>query len=151
MRRVKTVLVTGGAGYVGSHACKALAKKGHEPIVYDNLSRGHDWAVKWGPLEKGDISDIVRLHDVLERHRPAAVMHFAAYIEAGESMRSPGLFFANNVSGSLNLIEASVRHGVTRMDTSRPTWQPVAGALSTVTGARSRFQAIVFICVLLLQ
>lgn len=92
------ILVAGGAGYVGSHACKALAKKGHEPIVYDNLSRGHDWAVKWGPLEKGDISDIVRLHDVLERHRPAAVMHFAAYAYVGESVADPLRYYQNNAA-----------------------------------------------------
>ena len=73
------VLVTGGAGYIGSHACKALAAAGYEPIVYDNLGRGHRWAVKWGPLEEGDISDTPRVMEVIERHQPAALMHFAAY------------------------------------------------------------------------
>ncbi|MGA8323719.1 MAG: UDP-glucose 4-epimerase GalE [Xanthobacteraceae bacterium] len=104
------ILVAGGAGYVGSHACKALAKKGHEPIVYDNLSRGHDWAVKWGPLEKGDISDVVRLHDVLERHRPAAVMHFAAYAYVGESVADPLRYYQNNVGGSAALLRALVAY-----------------------------------------
>ena len=73
------ILVTGGAGFIGSHACKALAKSGYLPIAYDNLSRGHREAVKWGPLEVGDIADTKRLRAVLEQYRPVAVMHFAAY------------------------------------------------------------------------
>jgi hypothetical protein len=73
---VMKILVTGGAGYVGSHACKALAAKAFEPVAYDNLSRGHRWAVKWGPLEEGDIRDEDRLGEVLDRHQPAAVNAF---------------------------------------------------------------------------
>src|SRR5438874_8272338 len=75
------VLVTGGAGYVGSHACKALASAGYTPVAYDNLVHGHEWAVRWGPLEKGDILDRVRLDEVLGKYRPEAVMHFAARSE----------------------------------------------------------------------
>ena len=64
------VLVTGGAGYIGSHVCKALAEAGHQPVCFDTLEKGHDWAVRWGPLERGDIGDAARLDDVLSRHRP---------------------------------------------------------------------------------
>src|SRR5438876_12125578 len=73
------ILVTGGAGYIGSHVCKALAAKGHVPITYDDLSRGNRWAVKWGPLLEGDIADAVRLRAALEQYRPAALMHLSAY------------------------------------------------------------------------
>src|SRR6266540_1830927 len=80
------ILVTGGAGYIGSHACKALAAGGFGPITYDNLSRGNRWAVKWGPFEEGDIGDVERVRSVLEKYRPAALMHFAAYAYVGESV-----------------------------------------------------------------
>jgi len=73
------ILVTGGAGYIGSHACKALAAAGYLPIAYDNLSRGNRWAVKWGPLEEGDIADAARVRAVLEKYRQAGLMHFAAF------------------------------------------------------------------------
>ena len=103
------VLVTGGAGYIGSHACKALAAAGYEPIVYDNLGRGHRWAVKWGPLEEGDISDTPRVMEVIERHQPAALMHFAAYTYVGESVTDPLLYYRNNVAASAALIDAVVK------------------------------------------
>jgi UDP-arabinose 4-epimerase len=83
------ILVTGGAGYIGSHACKVLARRGFEPIVFDNLSRGNRRAVKWGPLELGDIGNSVRLRTVLEQYHPAALMHFAAYAYVGESVEDP--------------------------------------------------------------
>jgi UDP-arabinose 4-epimerase len=73
------ILVTGGAGYIGSHVCKALAAKGYVPITFDNLSRGNLWAVKWGVLERGDIADADQLRLVLEKYKPGALMHFAAY------------------------------------------------------------------------
>jgi len=103
------VLVTGGAGHIGSHACKALAAAGYEPIVYDNLGRGHRWAVKWGPLEEGDISDTPRVMEVIERHQPAALMHFAAYTYVGESVTDPLLYYRNNVAASAALIDAVVK------------------------------------------
>jgi UDP-arabinose 4-epimerase len=109
-----TVLVTGGAGYIGSHACKALRQAGFTPIAYDNLSRGHAWAVKWGPLEQGDISDPAGLDAVMAKHRPVAVMHFAAYCYVGESVAEPALYYRNNVAGSLCLLEAMRRGGVAR-------------------------------------
>lgn len=105
------VLVTGGAGYIGSHVCKALAAKGHEPIAYDNLSRGHAWAVKWGPLERGDIADTARLDEVVARYEPAAVMHFAAYAYVGESCAEPLLYYRNNVGGSEALLRTVAAHG----------------------------------------
>lgn len=107
-----TVLVTGGAGYVGSHACLRLSEAGFTPVVYDNLSNGHCEFVRWGPLEQGNILDAVRLDEVFAKHRPAAVLHFAALIEVGESIRAPGAFYENNVAGALNLIQATRRAGV---------------------------------------
>jgi len=102
------ILVTGGAGYIGSHACKALAARGFEPIVYDNLSRGNRWAVRWGPLEIGDIADATRLRAVLEQYRPAALIHFAAYAYVGESVAFPLLYYRNNVSGTCTLLETLI-------------------------------------------
>jgi UDP-glucose-4-epimerase GalE len=98
------ILVTGGAGYIGSHACKALAAGGFEPVTYDNLSRGNRWAVKWGPLETGDIGDQARLRSVLDQHQPAAVIHFAAFAYVGESVDNPNLYYQNNVCGSATLL-----------------------------------------------
>ena len=109
---LSTVLVTGGAGYVGSHACKALRAAGYEPVTYDNLSRGHRWAVQWGPLEEGDLADGARLRAVLARHRPQAVMHFAALAYAGESVAEPLAYYRANTAGTLNLLEAMQEHGV---------------------------------------
>jgi UDP-arabinose 4-epimerase len=102
------ILVTGGAGYIGSHACKLLAAKGFEPIVYDNLSRGNRWAVKWGPLEVGDIADSIRLRAVLEEYRPAALMHFAAYAYVGESVEFPLLYYRNNVGGTSSMLQTLI-------------------------------------------
>lgn len=106
------ILVTGGAGYIGSHACKALAAKGFEPVTVDNLSRGNRWAVKWGPLEKGDISDSRRLRQILDFYQPCAVMHFAAFAYVGESMENPLLYYQNNVGGSAALLYAIVESRV---------------------------------------
>jgi len=107
-----TVLVTGGAGYVGSHACKEIAGAGYLPVTYDNLERGNDWAVKWGPLERGDILDRKRLASVLDTHKPVAVMHFAAYAYVGESVAEPSMYYRNNVGGALVLLEEMLRAGV---------------------------------------
>jgi len=94
------ILVTGGAGYIGSHACKELAATGYVPIAYDNLSRGNRWAVKWGPLEVRDIADPARVRAVLEKYRPAALMHFAAYAYIGESVEQPLLYTGRNRRGA---------------------------------------------------
>ena len=106
-----SVLVTGGAGYIGSHACKVLKEAGYLPVTYDNLSTGWQDAVKYGPFERGDLADRDRLDHVFATYRPAAVMHFAALSLVGESMRAPGLYWRSNVEGSLTLIEAAVEAG----------------------------------------
>ena len=105
------VLVTGGAGYIGSHACKALKQAGYEPVTFDNLITGWQDAVKFGPFEQGDLLDRDRLDAVFAAHKPIAVMHFAALSQVGESMTNPGMYWRNNVVGSLNLIEAAVAAG----------------------------------------
>jgi len=110
-----TVLVTGGAGYVGSHVCKVLARHGHLPVTYDNLSRGHAAAVKWGPLETGDLADRARLDMVFQRWRPVGVLHFAAFAYVQESMADPGMYYRNNVGGTLSLLEAMRNAGVGRL------------------------------------
>ena len=105
------ILVTGGAGYIGSHACKALKAAGYTPVTYDNLVTGWRDAVKFGPFEQGDLSDRARLDEVFARYRPAAVMHFAALSQVGEAMSEPGRYWRNNVAGSLTLIEAACAAG----------------------------------------
>src|SRR5437870_2913834 len=100
------VLVTGGAGYIGSHTAKVLARSGFEPIVLDNLSTGHRGAVKWGPLVEGDISDSELIREVIETHRIQAVVHFAGLAYVGESVRRPRQYFETNVSGTLKLLDA---------------------------------------------
>lgn len=102
----KAVLVTGGAGYVGSHACKALAASGYLPVSYDDLSFGHARAVRWGPFERGNLHDRTRLDEVIARYRPFAVIHLAAFAYVGESVSDPGRYYRNNVAGSLTLLEA---------------------------------------------
>jgi UDP-arabinose 4-epimerase len=111
----RTVVVTGGAGYIGSHACKALARAGYLPVSYDNLVYGHDWAVRWGPLEVGDLLDRAALDGVFRKYAPQAVMHFAAYAYVGESVENPGKYYRNNVAGSLTLLEAMRDHAVRRL------------------------------------
>jgi UDP-arabinose 4-epimerase len=106
------ILVAGGAGYIGSHICKALARAGHTPITYDNLCFGHEGAVRWGPLERGDILDRCRLNEVFEQYKPTAVVHLAAFAYVGESVVDPGRYYRNNVVGSLTLLEAMRDHGV---------------------------------------
>ena len=107
-----SILVTGGAGYVGSHACKALAAAGYRPLVYDSLSRGHRGAVKWGPLVEGDLHDRDRLAATMRSHRVEAVMHFAAFAYVGESVACPQLYYRNNVVGTLSLLDAMREAGV---------------------------------------
>jgi UDP-glucose 4-epimerase len=102
------VLVTGGAGYIGSHACKALKAAGFTPVTYDNLVTGWQDSVKFGPFEQGDLLDRARLDQVFSQYQPVAVMHFAALSQVGESMQEPGKYWRNNVLGSLTLIEAAV-------------------------------------------
>lgn len=109
------VLVVGGAGYVGSHTAKALARAGHQPVVLDNLRGGHRWAVRWGPLVETDLADRDSLRSVFHQYGIGAVMHFAALIEAGESVREPAKYFRNNVVNTLNLLDAMREAGVNRI------------------------------------
>ena len=106
------VFVTGGAGYIGSHVVKALGGEGHEILVYDNLSTGHDWAVLSGRLVQGDLADPVFLNRAIGEFRPDAVIHFAASIQVEESVRKPLSYYRNNVANTLNLLDAMTENGV---------------------------------------
>jgi UDP-glucose 4-epimerase len=108
---MSNILVTGGAGYIGSHACKALKAAGYTPVTFDNLVTGWQDAVKFGPFEQGDLLDRARLDEVFAKYQPQAVMHFAALSQVGEAMAEPGKYWRNKVSGSLTLIEAAVEAG----------------------------------------
>jgi UDP-glucose-4-epimerase GalE len=109
----RAVLVTGGAGYIGSHAAKALHRAGYRVVVYDNLVAGHRAAVKYGELVVGDIADVAALRDALRRHEIAGVMHFAAFLDVGESVRDPAKYYRNNVVGALSVLEAMAAESVT--------------------------------------
>jgi UDP-arabinose 4-epimerase len=106
------VLVTGGAGYVGSHTCKALAKAGFEPVSFDDLRRGNRWAIRWGPHVEADLADRAAIVGALRQYEIGAVIHFAAYAYVGESMLDPALYFRNNVANSVTLLEAMAEAGV---------------------------------------
>lgn len=106
------ILVTGGAGYIGSHTCKALALAGHEVRVYDNLSTGFRGLVKWGELTEGDILDTERLEACLRDWRPDGIIHFAAFSQVGESVGNPVKYIRNNVAGTLSILEAMHAAGV---------------------------------------
>lgn len=109
---LNTVLVTGGAGYIGSHTCMRLAEAGFQPVVFDNLSNGHREAVQWGPLEEGDVRSPAEVQRALERWRPIGVIHFAALIEVGLSFDQVSDFYAVNVGGALNVLAAMSAAGV---------------------------------------
>lgn len=111
----QSVLVTGGAGYIGSHACKALAQAGYVPVTYDNLSRGHRHAVRWGPLVQGEIADRAAVAAALKAHGISSVMHFAAFAYVGESGTDPALYYRNNVIGTLALLDAMRDAGADRI------------------------------------
>ncbi|WP_245619853.1 UDP-glucose 4-epimerase GalE [Desulfobacter vibrioformis] len=105
-----SILVTGGAGYIGSHTCKILALHGYTPVVLDNLVHGHEWAVNWGPLVVGDLSSREVLDRVFKVHNPSAVIHLAAFAYVGESVIDPSKYYTNNVICALNLLDAMRRH-----------------------------------------
>jgi len=115
MTKQPSVLVTGGAGYVGSHVCKALHRSGLAPVTLDNLSTGHRQAVKWGPLEVGDVRDEDFVAEIMIRHKVTAVLHFAALSLVGESATRPREYYDNNVNGALSLVAAMGRCGVSRI------------------------------------
>lgn len=109
------VLVTGGAGYIGSHTCKLLAEAGHIPVVFDNFSTGHRWLARYGPVVEGDIADKAAIAAAIADHAPDAVIHFAASAYVGESMRHPLRYFRNNVAGTLNLLDAMAEAEVAKL------------------------------------
>jgi len=111
----ENILVTGGAGYIGSHACKVLAQAGYTPVTFDNLVYGHEWAVRFGPFVQADIQDRAALDRAFAEYRPAAVLHFAAFTYVGESVTDPGKYYRNNAAGTLNLLEAMRDHGCARL------------------------------------
>ncbi|HYE35241.1 UDP-glucose 4-epimerase GalE [Methylocaldum sp.] len=108
----KAILVTGGAGYIGSHTAKALSQAGYLPITFDNLVYGHSWAVRWGPLFEADLANTTALQQVLRDYKVEGVIHFAAYAYVGESMAHPEKYFRNNVVNTLNLLEAMQAAGI---------------------------------------
>jgi UDP-glucose-4-epimerase GalE len=107
-----SVLVTGGAGFIGSHTCKVLAARGQTPVTFDNLSRGHADFVQWGPLIRGDILNVDQVNTAFERYRPKSIMHFAALAYVGESVSQPLAYYKSNVAGLINVLDAMVRNGV---------------------------------------
>ena len=111
----RNILVTGGAGYIGSHTCKALAQRGYRPIAFDNLKRGTRSAVKWGPLVVGDVMNKQDLRQAIDRYRIEAVLHFAALAYVGESVENPALYFRNNVSSTINLLEVMAQTGISNL------------------------------------
>jgi UDP-arabinose 4-epimerase len=112
---MSNILITGGAGYIGSHVCKMLAEEGHTPIAYDNLSNGNRDAVQWGPFEEGDILDQDKLRYVLKKYQPDAVMHFAAFAYVGESIIKPKQYYRNNVVGTLNIAECMLQESINNL------------------------------------
>ena len=109
---LKRILICGGAGYIGSHAAKALRQAGREPIVFDDLTSGHEHAVRWGPLVKGDVRNADAVRAAIRQYKPDAVMQFAARIEVGEGEKDPAHFYDNNVAGTLNLVRTMLEEGV---------------------------------------
>ena len=112
MIKNNVVLVTGGAGYIGSMACKFLAEQGITPVVYDNLIYGHKEFVQWGPFEQGDILDAQRLSEVFTAHKPCAVFHFAGFGYVGESVQKPAKYYQNNIIGTYTLLDTMLKHKV---------------------------------------
>jgi UDP-glucose-4-epimerase GalE len=112
---VLRILVAGGAGYIGSHVCKALARAGHIPVVIDDLSTGNEWAVRWGTLVRGNIGDQGLVTRMLRTEKIDTIMHFAACAYVGESMTQPDKYFRNNVVNTLNLLNSMREAGVTNI------------------------------------
>lgn len=112
MEQNKNILVTGGAGYIGAHTCKALSKAGYTPVVYDNLSSGYKSFVRWGKFIQGDILDFEHLHQTMLSIKPLGIIHFASLIQVGESVMFPGKYYRNNTVGSLTILEAMRASGI---------------------------------------
>ena len=133
---MRAILVTGGAGYVGSHCCKALHRAGFLPVVLDNLGTGHREFVRWGPFEQGDVRDRGFVLGVLDRHRPEAAMHFAAKSLVAELVAAPELYYDNNVGGTLTLLECLRARGVDRLvfSSTCAIYGPADGLIAEDTG-----------------
>ena len=121
----KNVLVVGGAGYIGSHTCKELKLNGFNPVVLDNLSEGHDWAVKYGPLEKGDAGEYDFVASVIRKHNIESALHFAANAYVGESVSNPRKYIRNNVTAMDQMLGACIDTGVKKIFglSGRFTWK----------------------------
>jgi len=133
---VKQILVTGGAGFIGSHTCKALVEAGYQPVVFDDLSNGHAEAVQWGPLVRGDVRDLGALATVMEDRQPAAVIHFAGLIEVGRSTKEPEAFWDHNLNGVAAVLAAMRQTGVKRIvfsSTAACYGQPPEGSLAPLS------------------
>jgi UDP-arabinose 4-epimerase len=115
MSHSRAILVTGGAGYIGAHCCKALSEAGYLPVCFDNLSTGHQGFVQWGPLIEGDIADTERVSEAIAAHNVMAVMHFAAFSQVGESVADPQKYYRNNVGGTLSLLKAMLDRDCRRL------------------------------------
>jgi UDP-arabinose 4-epimerase len=115
MQLLMRILVTGGAGYIGSHTCKALEQLGHLPVTYDNLSTGHRWAVRWDPLVVGDLADTALLAQTLREYNIEAVFHFAANSLVGESQKNPRKYYSNNLVNSLGMLDTMLDAGIRRL------------------------------------
>jgi len=132
----QTILVTGGAGFIGSHTCKALSKAGYTPVVFDDLSNGHAEAVRWGPMVRGDVRDADALGAAMTQYRPAAVIHFAGLIEVGRSTQEPDVFWDHNLNGVAAVLQAMRATGVGRIvfsSTAACYGQPPAGSLEPLS------------------
>jgi UDP-glucose 4-epimerase len=112
---ISTILITGGAGYIGSHVCKKLASQGYTPLVFDNLIYGHKDCSRFGPFENGDILDGERLWQVMAKHKPSAVFHFAAFGYVGESIQNSAKYYKNNVAGTMSLLNAMKDCGINKI------------------------------------
>jgi UDP-glucose-4-epimerase GalE len=111
----RIILVTGGAGYIGSHVCYTLKQQGWEPICFDNFSTGHRWAVKYGPLVEGDLLNLTDIKKAIKTYKPLAVMHLASFIQVGESVKDPLKYYKNNIAGMINLLEAMKEENIPYM------------------------------------
>jgi dTDP-4-dehydrorhamnose reductase len=136
---MQPILVTGGAGFIGSHTCEAVAAHGFHPIAFDNLSRGYRELVQWGPLVRGDILQPADLDRAFERYQPKSIIHFAALAYVGESVTQPLAYYQNNVSGLINVLDAMVRHGAdTMVFSSSCATYGIPDALPIVENARQQ-------------